>query len=282
MSTTLQPEYLFRIAPTPSGYLHSGNAYSFLLTEKLAKKYNGRILLRIDDRDAEHMRPEFVSDIFESLSWLGIKCAEGPENEKDFEQNWSQRHRLSYYNEVIEKLIIVADVFACNCSRKQLKEKNCTCYEKRIPLDTPDTALRIGVPMHTEIAFRDELRGGIVIDLDEDVGSFIIRRRDRVQAYQLTSVVDDLFFGVNYIVRGTDLLPSTAAQIFLAQKMEAYEFHKMKFVHHDLVTDDKGVKLSKSDGALSLKSMRENGGSPEAIRAKFEEWFVQTIGPDRL
>src|ERR1041385_4535604 len=183
---------LTRLAPTPSGYLHEGNAFSFLLTERYAKQTGSKILLRIDDMDAERKRPEYVQDIFDSLHWLGIEWQPGPKDIIDFEESWSQRHRLSLYNDAIKKLVAENKVYACACSRKQLSEKgHCDCEIKNIPVDTPGTALRMRI---------------------EEKDSFIIRRRDGLPAYQLFSLIDDLHFNITTIIRGEDLRDSTCIQ----------------------------------------------------------------------
>ena len=93
-----------RIAPTPSGLLHEGNGISFLLTYALARAYEGQILLRIDDLDAERMRLAYLDDIFRTLDWLGIEWDEGPSSVADFQQNWSQHHRLDLYQNALDTL----------------------------------------------------------------------------------------------------------------------------------------------------------------------------------
>jgi glutamyl-tRNA synthetase len=263
---------MFRLAPTPSGYLHTGNAYAFLLAARLAEKSGTDLLLRIDDSDAERKRPEYIRDVFDSLKWLGINWTLGPKDEMDFEARWSQRHRLLLYNSAIEKLIATGKAFACSCSRRQLQERPCDCSEKNIPVDKPDTALRLLVPPATQISFYDEQHGKTTVDLSAETGSFVIRRRDGIPAYQLISVIDDLHFGVDFIVRGNDLLASTAAQIFLAASLGEKDFAAIKFLHHPLITDESGNKLSKSEGASSLKAMRENGQSSRELIENFYRW----------
>lgn len=260
---------LTRIAPTPSGFLHIGNAFSFLLSEHFAKKKNGEIFLRIDDLDAERKRPEYVQDIFDSLHWLGIEWQQGPLNATDFETSWSQKNRMQLYENAIRELIASGTVFACSCSRKELQEKgNCNCRERQISPDTKDTAIRIFVPENTVIGVNGEQ-----IDLFRSTGHFVVRRRDGIPAYQLSSLIDDLHFGIDFIVRGNDLLHSTAAQIFLAQILRKSEFEKNRFVHHPLLKDDSNEKLSKSAGALSLKTMRESGITAGEIRERFAKWL---------
>jgi glutamyl-tRNA synthetase len=240
-----------------------GNAFSFLLTEKLAKKNNAEILLRIDDSDAERKRPEYVLDIFETLDWLEIKYHKGPADPEDFEKNWSQHTRMELYREALQKLIVHKRAFACECTRRQLQAHDgrypATCEHKNIPLGTDDTSIRLLVKPGTIVEFTDEHLGEQRIDLDEVGGSFNICRRDGLPSYHLASVVDDVHFGVTHIVRGIDLLPSTAAQLFLAEKLGGNNFYKTKFYHHILIPDEHGEKLSKSEGALSLKTMRDSG-----------------------
>ncbi|MBI3511892.1 MAG: tRNA glutamyl-Q synthetase [Bacteroidetes bacterium] len=264
---------MIRIAPTPSGFLHEGNAFSFLITEKIAKKNDLKIFLRIDDLDADRKRSEYVKDIFESLHWLEIKWNEGPRNEDDFERNWTQNNRISLYDAALKKLSKNKHVFACTCTRKDLGMYDGrypgTCTHKNIPLNENETALRLIVPEGTLVEFKDEHLGEQKIELDHEMGSFVIRRHDGIPAYHLASVVDDIHFGITWIVRGNDLLYSTAGQIFLAEKLGKNNFWKTKFLHHILIPDQHGEKLSKSEGALSMKRMREDGMKGKDLREKF-------------
>ena len=261
---------LTRLAPTPSGYLHPGNAFSFLLTEQYAKQAKGGILLRIDDMDTGRKRPEYVKDIFDSLEWLGIEWQLGPKDPDDFEANWSQQHRLALYENAIQRLQEDQKIYACTCSRKTLQKNNtrCSCESKQIPFGTPDTALRLSVKENTLVHFSDGLHQQV--NLYDTIGPFTIRRRDGIPSYQLASLCDDLHFKVTDIIRGKDLLNSTAAQIFLAAQLGEKIYSR--FVHHPLVTDEKGQKLSKSESALSLKAMRENGMTATEVRSRFHEW----------
>jgi glutamyl-tRNA synthetase len=260
---------MFRIAPTPSGYLHLGNAFSFLLARRLADKNGDKLLLRIDDLDSERIRQEYVDDIFESLDWLGIRWETGPKDADDFRRHWSQHIRMEEYRKVIAGLISEKKVFACRCTRKTIPSSGTypgTCENLDIPYDTVDTALRIRVPSSAEILFNDACSGTERIALGNCLGSFIIRRRDGVPAYQLASLVDDRLFGVTYVVRGRDLLESTAAQLFLAGALGYDHFCTNRFLHHELLPDENGMKLSKSEGSYSLKSMRTEGVTAAEIR----------------
>ncbi|TND09424.1 MAG: Glutamyl-Q tRNA(Asp) synthetase Glu-Q-RS [Bacteroidetes bacterium] len=264
-----------RLAPTPSGYLHLGNAFSFLLTWLLVRRSRGKLLLRIDDLDAERKRPEYVADIFESLSWLGITYDEGPLNPDDFEQHWSQRLRVNKYNETLHALHKTGKVFACSCTRSQLANLSPgsrypdICLPKNLPFDQPDTAERFHIPESPDVTFTDSALGKISVPLGRRTGSFVIRRRDGIPAYHVASLTDDRDFGINFIVRGSDLIPSTAAQIVLADALGWTDFRNNVFIHHPLLTDSDGNKLSKSEGALALKTMRNEGAKPKDIYRKF-------------
>jgi glutamyl-tRNA synthetase len=247
-----------RIAPTPSGFLHSGNIYSFQLTAQLAAETGAEILLRIDDLDAARKRPEYVANIFETLHTLGIRWQLGPQTPDDFENNWSQHLRLPLYNETLHQLMQQEGlVYACTCSRRELSGSNgtCNCKNNNLPFDTPDAAWRVAVKPGTVISFNDLQRGKVEIDLAETAGDFTVRRRDGIPAYQIASLADDMHFGITHIVRGEDLLPSTAAQLFLAEKLGFSSFLECRFLHHPLLSDTNGRKLSKSTG----------DGVPEAL-----------------
>ena len=120
-----------RIAPTPSGYLHAGNAVNFLLTAELARLHGGSLLLRIDDLDAERARPEYLDDIFHSLEWLGIAWHEGPRDAADFQRNWSQRTRIGRYQVLLDQLRRGGHLYACTCSRKELPTCRCRTRPRR-------------------------------------------------------------------------------------------------------------------------------------------------------
>jgi glutamyl/glutaminyl-tRNA synthetase len=273
-----------RIAPTPSGFLHPGNGISFIITWALARKNEGKIVLRIDDLDAERMRPEYLDDIFYTLDWLGIDYDEGPQNVEDFTKNYSQHKRLDLYFEALNGLKSHKSVtlYACNCSRKQIRDSSVngiypnTCRSKKVDFEEKNTAWRVLVPENTLISFQEYQKTPIFNQLDATMGDFIIRQKNGLPAYQLASVVDDEYFNINFIVRGEDLLNSTAAQVFLAQYFE--NISPKTYFHHPLVTNTEGVKLSKSQGAGSLKDWREQGRSPVELYQQAEKWLGLEIG----
>jgi glutamyl-tRNA synthetase len=263
-----------RIAPTPSGYLHIGNAFSFVLTWLLVRKHGGSLHLRIDDLDAQRKRPEYVQDIFDTLDWLQLDYDTGARSVEEFEDVYAQRHRLTAYHAALKELAAQPNtVFACACSRTQILRRSPsgrypgTCQHKQLPLDTPETALRLIVEDTTAISLSSAAHTH-TIGLGQIMGSFIIRRRDGVPSYHLASVVDDCTDGITHIVRGVDLLPSTAAQLLLAERLGGrivQAFSAVRFLHHPLLLDTAGRKLSKSQCSTSLKQWRSEGAVPNMV-----------------
>ena len=252
-----------RIAPTPSGYLHLGNVLSFAITVTLAQRHGAKILLRIDDLDRERANQLYVQDIFDTLNFLKIPYDEGPRDANDFESNYSQLHRMGQYRRALDKLHDDGLIYACTCSRKQIS--NCACYVKHIPLTTPGASWRL-ITNNDVLAVKDYNGNAIQAALPDDMKNFIVKKKDGFPAYQLTSVIDDLLFGVDLIVRGEDLWPSTLAQHALASALgRGDDFGAISFYHHPLIIDAAGEKLSKSAGATSIKYLRGNGKTPAEI-----------------
>jgi glutamyl-tRNA synthetase len=247
-----------------------GNILSFAITSALAKKNNAKVLLRIDDLDQARANEEYMQDIFDTLNYLEIHWDVGPRNVQDFRDNWSQTHRMELYNDALSRLCNKGLVFACTCSRQQIKDsQHCTCLEKHIPLDTENAAWRL-ITGEKELAIRNY--NGVMVQtiLPPEMQNFVIRRRDGIPAYQLASVVDDLHYNIDLIVRGEDLWPSTIAQHELALALDESRFSEITFYHHPLLTEASGQKLSKSAGSTSIKYLREHGKSPSDIYTMIE------------
>jgi glutamyl-tRNA synthetase len=253
-----------RIAPTPSGYLHIGNALNFVLTWLEVRKTGGKLRLRIDDIDAPRAKPEYVADVFETLEWLGIDWDEGPRSVAEQELLYSQLLRKARYEQLILLLIASGKVYACECSRKDLDIKPCDCRAKKLPLDMPDTALRIQTS-GTPIVIQDAKAGNIAVNLDAEMPNFVIKRRDGIVAYQIASLADDIDYDINLIIRGMDLIHSTAAQLYLASIIGATDFEAVRFYHHPLLVDEQGNKLSKSAGSTSIHAMRKLDPRPDKL-----------------
>ena len=262
---------LTRIAPTPSGFLHLGNVYSFLITKALAEKTGARILLRIDDLDRERYRPDYVQDIFDTLDFMEIKIDQGPKNLREFETEWSQVHRMDQYAAALNALRETKTMFACDCSRKKILQLDSSgyylgqCLDRRLSLDKPEVAWRINT-MESEFMTLTEYPDRKVNALiPQDTAFYMVRKKDGLPAYQLTSLIDDCHFGTDLIVRGKDLYSSTLAQLDLAEKLGLSSFSKTTFLHHSLIKGQKQEKLSKSEGATSIQFLRKEGKTRKAI-----------------
>lgn len=260
-----------RLAPTPSGYLHLGNVLSFLITVSLAKKHGAKILLRIDDLDHKRVKTEYIQDIFDTLDFLEIPYDEGPKSTKEFLQDYSQRNRLSIYKEFIEELKEKNKVFACECSRKTLLNKHPkrwytgTCLDRNLPLDKKQTALRIITDLTHTININLYNEVNKPHHLTDAMNFFIVQKKDTYPSYQLASMADDIYFNVDFIVRGIDLWPSTLAQVYLSSQLPMQQtFNQAVFYHHQLYKEE-GKKLSKSNGSYAIRQMIKAGTKKEEI-----------------
>jgi len=269
-----------RFAPTPSGYLHVGNAASFVLTWLLARSVKGTILLRIDDLDGDRVRPEYIEDIFRTIDFLKLDYDEGPIGPDDFQISWSQFKRIEQYEALLSKFTQRHNkAFACTCSRSKLPEGPYPeiCTNKGIPLTQTDAAWRLNVTDSDVIEFTDLFSGQQRVSLSHSTGSFVVRSRNGMPAYQIVSFADDLLYNVNLIVRGSDLITSTASQLYIDSQVNS-GFSAVAFVHHPLVVTADDTKLSKSNGASSVKAIRESGETPGLIYQIAAGWLgIQPI-----
>ena len=187
----LPSDIITRFAPTPSGYLHIGNVLSFAITWALAKRCNGQIVLRIDDIDTTRYRPEYVEDIFETLSFLGLDYDIGPHNLHEFETKYSQRHKLNRYQSGLDLLKEKNKLYACDCSRGQINTLSAKglylrkCAHSQKSFFQPNTAWRIKVPNHCLVPINDMLTNKQTIDLNQQMPDFVVRRKDGLPAYQI-------------------------------------------------------------------------------------------------
>ena len=161
----------------------------------------------------------------------------------------------------------LADVYACACSRSELNKPSfkCPCKSKNIPLESKEVTWRLYTQDAASIFLTDISGNYQSFTLPAEMTNFIVRKKDGFPAYQLTSVVDDLFYGVDLIVRGEDLLPSTLAQQVLAKALGKSTFSEIAFYHHPLLKSAEGEKLSKSAGATSVQYLRQQGFKLEDI-----------------
>ncbi|MBM3920186.1 MAG: hypothetical protein FJ347_03070 [Sphingomonadales bacterium] len=230
-------DIITRLAPTPSGYLHRGNYYNFLLNWLFARKQGGKVFLRIDDLDSDRAKPEFVTAIFRDLEALGVDWDIGPSGQDDFYKNWSQKHRTDRYVELIKTLSDKGFTYNCNCSRKSLNEQGFSgeypgfCRSRNLVFQRNVTAIR----------FNRATFGC-------DAGDPVILRKEGIPAYHIGSICDDIDYNITHVFRGNDLSDSTQIQQEIAQAAGLPRFSEIKFQHHRLLMSDTGQKLSKSLG----------------------------------
>ncbi|QJX47356.1 glutamate--tRNA ligase [Hymenobacter taeanensis] len=264
-----------RLAPTPSGFLHLGNAVNFTLTWLLVRRAGGQLHLRIDDLDRTRFRPAYLENIFRTLEWLGLDYDLGPAGPDEFERHYSQRHFLGQYEAALQTALAAHPglFYPCRCSRTELARQALpdgrypgTCRPLLLPATTPDTAWRAHVPEATPITFSDLWQGPVAVPLGQVLGDFVVRKKDGAAAYQVASVLDDVRLGVTCIVRGLDLLPSTAAQLWLSQYLpQAQQFCQVQFLHHGLLLNAQGQKLSKSTQAGQQRGIVEEASGPQVV-----------------
>lgn len=276
-----------RLAPTPSGCLHLGNAVNFVLTWLLTRRAGGTLHLRIDDLDRARLRRLYLDNIFRVIDWLGIDYDQGPRGPDDFLRHHSQMLHLVAYNAVLRRLVQRPGLLAAS-----LRSRIGGPQAASVSFATPGAAWRALVPPATAVCWPDVGRGPTQVLLDQAMPDFVVRKKDGVAAYQVASVVDDLRLGTTLVVRGLDLQPSTAAQLWLAAQLSetaSFNATRVQFYHHDLLMDVAGQKLSKSQqGALAtgvlgqersavfgivarlLQLPTEAGESLVALRAAFE------------
>lgn len=234
-----------RLAPTPSGFLHLGNIFNFVLTWVLVRRRKGILHLRIDDIDQTRVRDEFIEDVFKTIDWLNLDYDKGPSSVEEFKRYDSQVLKNDYYRSFLKKSKLF---YSCTCSRKDVQDMNQDgiyhgyCLKKMVPFNTPGSSIRVHVPEETWVEVN-----GMKINLYDEMGDFVIWRKDGLCSYQLMSLIEDMELGVNFIVRGEDLLSSSAGQLYLANHLSMNDFSKVEFIHHPLIMGGKGQKLSKSN-----------------------------------
>jgi len=267
----MSSNFISRLAPTPSGYLHFGNAFNFLLTYLLVNFHDGVLHLRIDDLDGPRVDRSSIEDIFIQLEWLGIDYHFGPSGPDDLYSRFSQQLRKDRYFNAIKILQKTGYLFACECSRSKIRNSSAsniypgTCRNKKLNFMKQNQTWRVIVPEKTFVFYKTLTNNKKKIDLTTGSGHFVIRRRDGLPAYQIASLMDDIEMGVNLIVRGADLISSTGAQLFLAKCLNDSFFPAAHFVHHMLMKNESGKKLSKSSGNRSLKFLRNKYSRPTIV-----------------
>ncbi len=284
--------YRGRIAPSPTGYLHLGHARTFWTAHRRARAAGGVLVFRNEDLDRERCRPQFVQAMYEDLRWFGLDWDEGPDvinrpGGGPFAP-YSQSERRKFYLSAWEKLRDGGFIFPCTCSRKDLAEAAGyatgqdvgaphddndeplypgTCRERRLDAvefdDPAGVNWRFRVPDGERVRFEDRRLGEHIYVAGRDFGDFLVWRRDDIPAYQLAVVVDDAAMQISEVVRGSDLLKSTARQILLQR---ALGFPTPEYFHCELMRDERGERLAKRHDALSLRALRAAGKTPAELR----------------
>ena len=232
--------YIGRFAPSPTGPLHFGSLITAVASYCDAKANQGTWLVRIEDTDIPRIYPNSESHI--------LNCIDAFEFEPDADIIF-QKNRLDLYEQVLEQLKQAQQIYACECTRKQLGSNHIyvgTCRD--LHLDFSNQAIRLKVDDQL-ICFDDLLQGRQCSNLKNDLGDFVLKRRDGIISYQLAVVVDDYLQGNTHVVRGADLLDNTARQIWLGSLLD---YPKLNYMHLPLAMNDQGQKLSKQNMAQAL------------------------------
>jgi glutamyl/glutaminyl-tRNA synthetase len=290
------PPYRGRLAPSPTGYLHLGHARTFWIAQQRAQAAGGVLVLRNEDLDATRFKLEFASAMLEDLKWFGFVWQEGPDCAGPFGP-YNQSERREFYLDAMRKLLAGGFIYPCSCSRsdvlralsaphqgedepvypgtcrgKTLAPRETGDFDAHTSPPTPHSAprtphsanWRFRVPDGETISFTDGNFGPQHFVAGKDFGDFVVWRHDGVPAYQLYVMVDDAAMQITEVVRGADLLKSTARQLLLYR---ALGLPAPQFYHCPLMTDDKGVRLAKRHDALSLRRLRAAGIQPTQLRA---------------
>jgi glutamyl/glutaminyl-tRNA synthetase len=268
--TTSNSTYVGRLAPSPTGLLHLGHARTFWVAHKRARETGGRLWLRNEDFDLQRARAKFADAMREDLRWLGIT----------WDAEMRQSERLPAYREAMQRLVAEGRAYKCSCSRRDLLAAMAAPHEEMDDepvyrgLCRPELPPRVfeeganyrfRVVDGERISFVDGNAGPqtFASGCDGDFGDFVVWRKEGLPSYQLACVVDDAAMGITEVVRGRDLLKSTARQMLLQR---ALGFATPAYFHCELMRDEAGVRLAKRHDALSLRAMRESGMSPEDVR----------------
>ena len=295
-----------RFAPSPTGFLHEGHLLSALYVWAAAKKWDLKIHLRIEDHDQGRARKEYIDSIYEDLEWLGF----------EYDTQSKQSNHFDLFQKILDKLSEKGLVYPCTCSRKQLLAENPIsetgeviyqgkCYREfrfrnsdfgvnNSEFQTPDSelphSLRIVIPDKV-INWYDKRLGNFNENPKKQCGDFPIRDRDGFWTYQFAVCIDDLAQGITHIVRGEDIRNSTARQIALSEiisetctgdaSLQIPAYRRPLYLHHPLIVDPNGKKLSKREHAHSLRQEKEAGTSPEQLlgRVLYKAKLTPTPSP---
>lgn len=279
--------YRGRLAPSPTGFLHLGHARTFWIAAQRARAAGGTLVLRVDDLDRARCRPHYETAAIEDLRWLGLTWSEGPDTGGPYAP-YRQSERTARYRDALRRLHAQGFIFPCTRSRRDVAEAAGAPHEvgageqdelvypksfrPHVGAGVPslDDVIRVNwrfrVPDGETLSFDDALLGQQSATAGADFGDFLVWRKDNTPAYQLACVVDDAGMRISEVVRGADLVTSTFRQLLLYRALG----HPVPgFRHCPLVTDEQGVRLAKRHDALSLRTLRSQGVTPEKLLEQF-------------
>ncbi|MEM8867464.1 MAG: tRNA glutamyl-Q(34) synthetase GluQRS [Verrucomicrobiota bacterium] len=282
----MSASYRGRIAPTPTGYLHLGHARTFWIAMERAREAGGQLIFRNEDLDPQRCKLEYAQGAIEDLRWFGCEWDEGPDI-GGMHAPYDQSQRLDVFTQAWKSLKDNGYIYPCDKSRKDVSQATLAPHaddhaepvypeQWRPPAHAGKDAQspgqvnwRFRVPNDRKMEFDDLSLGPCAFECMRDFGDFLVWRKDSVPAYELAVVVDDAAMGVTEVVRGEDLLISTARQLLL---YEALGLRPPEFYHTPLMCDIGGQRLAKRHQSLSLRELREAGETPEALRSS-EDWW---------
>jgi glutamyl-tRNA synthetase len=275
-----------RLAPSPTGALHLGNAWAFFMAWLLCRQAGGKLVLRMEDLDPARSRPDYALAVMADLRWLGLDWDEGateadPQGLRGPCAPYTQSLRADSYRAALNSLEKGGHTYPCFCTRKELRALagaphvgdegapypgTCRALgpeaRKALFLQGRRPCIRLRCPDHQSIGFTDRVQGPQSLALAANGGDFALRRSDGVIAYQLAVVVDDGLMGINQVVRGRDILPSTPRQLAL---FDLLGMPRPEYAHLPMIRDQHGDRLAKRHHSLSLRALREQGARPEAV-----------------
>ncbi len=270
-----------RLAPSPTGYMHLGNAWAFLCAWLAARAAKGAVILRLEDIDPARSRPEFADGILRDLEWLGLDWDEGPDKANGGGPfgPYVQSGRFALYEEALGRLQAAGLVYPCFCTRKELRSLagaphgpeeapypgTCWALPPELRAKRLAAGERASLRFHSPEparAYHDLIAGRYPASGQPFSSDFALRRSDGVFSYQLAVVADDAAMGINQVVRGNDLMHCTPQQIQLFQALGA---EPPEYAHVPLALDAQGERLAKRHHSLEVRALRELGATPRAL-----------------
>lgn len=277
-----------RFAPSPTGYLHLGHVAHMIYVWGAARALGAEVVLRMEDHDRTRCRPEFEAAILDDLDWLGFVPDVAPTSEfRTGRSDYRQSDCDAFYREALEQLRAKGLVYGCRCSRRDIQVRvgvqynevvyDGYCRNESVDMAARDVGVRVCLP-DRDCPFEDHLLGPQSQNPANQCGDLLIRDRHACWTYQYCVVLDDARHGVNLVVRGADLLASTGRQRAL-QGILGLPLTE-QYLHHPLIADAEGRKLSKKDLATPIQSLRAAGWKSEAVlgHAAYRVGLTETDG----